>query len=76
MNFLQDVDVNDVVATDGGYGRIQEKILGHIKPHRKPKNKTLSPSQIEENDVITEFRGDIERKWNFKDKIWNSFKSL
>jgi len=34
-----------------------------VKPHRKPKRKSLTPAQQRENDMFSEFRGDIERKF-------------
>jgi len=35
----------------------------HLKPFRKPKNGNLTEEQEHFNNVITEFRGDIERKF-------------
>lgn len=47
--------------TDGGYGTITA--ARHVKPHRKPINGELSEEQVRENEVISEFRGNIERKF-------------
>lgn len=57
---FQKLDTRDVVVTDGVYGQLP---IQHLKPHRKPRNGNLSKEQKKENDVITEFRGDIERKF-------------
>jgi len=51
----------DIVCFDGGYGKIQG--INCCVPRRKPRNKELSKLKKEENDEISEFRGDIERKF-------------
>jgi len=55
------MDNNDIICTDGVYGLFDED--RHLKPHRKPNNRPLSDKKQHENDQITEFRGDIERKF-------------
>jgi len=55
------MDILDIICTDGVYGLFDEN--RHLKPHRKPRNGALSKFQQQENDEITEFRGDIERKF-------------
>lgn len=55
------MDPRDYLCTDGVYGVYDEE--RHLKPHRKLPNVALSAQESAENDNITEFRGDIERKF-------------
>lgn len=51
------------MCTDGVYGKAWARRFDVrvLLPHRKPRGKELTSAQVAENDIITEFRGDIER---------------
>jgi hypothetical protein len=48
------------LVTDGVYRNLGH---WHVKPHRKPRGGELTDEQVDENDVISETRGLIERKF-------------
>ena len=61
----------DYICTDGVYGVFHPE--KHLKPHRKPRDRELSEEEVLENSVISDFRGDIERRFaNLK----NNFRIL
>jgi len=57
---IDEIDHGDIVCFDGGYG---SDVLGFTCciPHRKPFHRELTTEEIEENNIISEFRGTIER---------------
>ena len=66
--FFKKLCAKDFICTDGVYGIFLEN--QQLKPHRKPRYGELTEEQVQENDEITEFRGDIERKFgNLKNKF-------
>jgi len=60
QHMLEGLDDRDILASDGTYRSFREL---HVRPHRKPRNGTLSKAKSRENDIFSEFRGDIERKF-------------
>jgi len=60
-DFSADLDFEDVVCMDGGYFEIPT--VSCLIPHRKPRDRNLTFEEEYENRIISEFRGDIERKF-------------
>ena len=55
------MDPLDKICTDMVYGVFEED--RHCQAHRKPPHGELTTAENQENNEITEFRGDIERRF-------------